>query len=72
MEEAVKIAIEKTISRSYRNDDHALVEQPRGRIIWKPYLVSSPSRTPAIVGKTELAVRKPLDYPFGKHCDYLF
>ena len=62
MEEAVRIAIEK-MSRS-TNAEHAVAEKPNR--VWKhAYLATSASRTPAIVGKTELAVRKPLDYPFG-------
>lgn len=62
MEEAVRIAVEKMMSHS-TNQDQAVVEKKR--IVWKPYLATSASRTPAIVGKTELAVRQPLDYPFG-------
>ena len=62
MEDTVRIAIEKMRSRS-TNRDHAIAGERR--IIWKPYLATSASRTPAIVGKTELAVRQPLDYPFG-------
>jgi hypothetical protein len=64
MEDAVRIAIEKMMSQS-TNQDQAVAEHPMMRIVWKPYLATSASRTPAIVGKTELAVRQPLDYPFG-------
>ncbi|KAK2572279.1 Eukaryotic translation initiation factor 2-alpha kinase [Acropora cervicornis] len=35
------------------------------QITWRPYLTSSPSRTPTVVTK-DLAVWNPLDYPFGK------
>ena len=62
MEEAVRIAVEKMMTHS-SNQDLAVVEKKR--IVWKPYLATSASRTPAIVAKTELAVRQPLDYPFG-------
>ena len=62
MEEAARIAIEKMVST---NDEKAVADHPKRRIIWKPYLATSASRTPAIVGETELAVRQPLDYPFG-------
>ena len=62
MEDAVKIAIEKMASQS-SNPDRAVTM--KSRIIWKPYIATSASRTPAIVGKTELAIRQPLDYPFG-------
>ena len=70
MEESVKEAIEKSMSQAvHGRRDHALVEQSRKRIIWKPYLATSASRTPAIVGKTELTVQRTLDYPFGKLCE---
>ncbi|XP_028391246.1 eukaryotic translation initiation factor 2-alpha kinase 3-like isoform X2 [Dendronephthya gigantea] len=63
MKEAVRIAIDKMTSSS-SDDDHALVD-PRKRLIWKPYLATSSSRTPAIVGQTELSIRqRPLEYPF--------
>jgi hypothetical protein len=62
MEDAVKIAIKKMTSHSSNPDKSVAV---KSRIIWKPYLATSASRTPAIVGKTELAIRQPLDYPFG-------
>lgn len=64
MEDAVRIAIEKMMSGS-TSKDQAVADLSKRRIIWKPYLATSASRTPAIVGKTELAVRQPLDYPFG-------
>lgn len=64
MKEAVSIAIAKMTSGS-SDKDHALAD-PRKRLIWKPYLATSSSRTPAIIGQTELSVhQRPLDYPFG-------
>lgn len=41
------------------------VAQRFRKITWRPYLTSSPSRTPIVVTK-ELAVWNPLEYPFGK------
>ena len=36
------------------------------QMTWKPYLTSSPSRTPTVITK-DLAVWNPLEYPFGRH-----
>ena len=41
------------------------VAQRFRKVTWRPYLTSSPSRTPIVVTK-ELAVWNPLEYPFGK------
>ena len=41
------------------------VAQRHRQVTWRPYLTSSPSRTPTVVSK-ELAVWNPLEYPFGK------
>lgn len=41
------------------------VAQRFRKVTWRPYLTSSPSRTPTVVTK-ELAVWNPLEYPFGK------
>ena len=35
------------------------------QVTWRPYLTSSPSRTPTVVTK-DLAVWNPMEYPFGK------
>ena len=41
------------------------VAQRSGQVTWRPYLTSSPSRTPTVVTK-DLAVWNPMEYPFGK------
>lgn len=45
-------------------EETAVQSKPQ-QITWRPYLTSSPSRTPTVVTK-DLAVWNPLDYPFGK------
>lgn len=45
---------------------NAVVQRNLQQITWKPYLTSSPSRTPTVVTK-ELAVWNPLEYPYGKY-----
>ena len=45
---------------------NAVVPKRPQQITWKPYLTSSPSRTPTVVTK-DLAVWNPLEYPFGRH-----
>lgn len=50
-----------------RTDDvsgNAVAQRPR-QVTWRPYLTSSPSRTPTVVTK-DLAVWNPMEYPFGK------
>lgn len=42
---------------------NAVVQRNLQQITWKPYLTSSPSRTPTVVTK-ELAVWNPLEYPY--------
>ena len=42
-----------------------VVAQRFKMVTWRPYLTSSPSRTPTVVTK-ELAVWNSLEYPFGK------
>ena len=59
MKSVVRIELDKI---TLNNDDKAVAR----RTIWKPYLATSASRTPSIVGKTELAIRRPWDYPFGQ------
>lgn len=41
---------------------NSVAQKPR-QITWKPYLTSSPSRTPTVVTK-DLAVWNPMEYPF--------
>ena len=43
---------------------NAVAQRPR-QLTWRPYLTSSPSRTPTVVTK-DLAVWNPMEYPFGK------
>ena len=50
---------------------NAVVQKKPRQITWRPYLTSSPSRTPTVVTK-DLAVWNPMEYPFGKHCVALF
>ncbi|XP_046850195.1 eukaryotic translation initiation factor 2-alpha kinase 3-like isoform X2 [Xenia sp. Carnegie-2017] len=57
MKSVVRIELDKI---TLHNDYKAVAR----RTIWKPYLATSASRTPSIVGKTELAIRRPWDYPF--------
>lgn len=64
MQDAIRIGIERMTSHA-TNGGQTVLDHRKRRITWKPYLATSASRTPAIVGKTELAVRKPFDYPFG-------
>ena len=42
------------------------VAQRPQQITWKPYLTSSPSRTPTVVTK-DLAVWNPMEYPFDRY-----
>ena len=44
-------------------ESRAVVKLPK--IVWRPYLASSPSRTPTIVSQ-EIAVWNPVEYPFGE------
>ena len=44
---------------------NAVVPKKPQQMTWKPYLTSSPSRTPTVVTK-DLAVWNPLEYPFGR------
>ena len=41
-----------------------VVEQPYVGT-WRPYVGSSPSRTPSLMNKNSLTVWNQLDYPFG-------
>lgn len=50
-------------------DGNAVAQRPK-QVTWRPYLTSSPSRTPTVVTK-DLAVWNPLEYPFGKLHDML-
>ena len=43
---------------------NAMAQRP-SQVTWRPYLTSSPSRTPTVVTK-DLAVWNPMEYPFGK------
>ena len=48
---------------------NAVAKKPR-QVTWRPYLTSSPSRTPTVVTK-DLAVWNPMEYPFGKFHEML-
>lgn len=48
---------------------NAVAKKPR-QVTWRPYLTSSPSRTPTVVTK-DLAVWNPMEYPFGKFHELL-
>ena len=47
-----------------------IVDQPYVET-WRPYIGTSPSRTPSLMTKTGLTIWNQLDYPFGKNFIFL-
>ncbi|KAL9983076.1 hypothetical protein ACROYT_G005205 [Oculina patagonica] len=60
--EPLNPAQENVAARISDISGNAVAQRPR-QVTWRPYLTSSPSRTPTVVTK-DLAVWNPMDYPF--------